>query len=196
VPNPIQGAAAAIAVMTTRLNALRPPKRVAVLGAPRSGKSTLLQALGRDASGEFHLVVAGKPQRFLVTEDLDGMAGQNRKSWQKAFTENDFVWYMFRADLVSEGDPAATSRLREDMQSFGLWLAKDRHPPKVVLIGTHADLAAQYETDPAGFYRAVESNEQIRVGAVRLDSDGLIVGSLIGEDAVVELTDWLRKCLQ
>lgn len=194
---PIRGVTTAIDAVSAKISSLRPPTRVAVLGAPRTGKTTLLSTLGVDDSGQFRLVVAGKDQRFTVADGLDGMAGQNRKLWQKAFTENSVVLYLFRADLVAERDSETVARLREDMQSFRIWLKKDsRHPPRVVLIGTHADSASSFAHDLPALHRVVESNEYIRIGSVHLDSNGLIVGSLLGDEASHALIDWLAQCLE
>lgn len=167
-------AGAAVAAVGSRLS----PKRVVILGTPKSGKSALLEAFGPDEDGIVRLEIAGKSRRLAIKPGPDSRMGAGWRAWRDAFTQNDYVWYVFRADLVQQGDPTEIKRISEHFASFSLWMKDDPKPPRVTLIGTHADRAPSYAVDPADFHSAVAADERIRFGVVRLNHAAIIVGSL------------------
>lgn len=184
-------AGAAVAAVASRL----PPKKVVLLGTTKSGKSSLLHALAPDEDGIVTLEVTGKPRRLAVKPGSDSRLGGGWQAWKDAFTQNDYVWYLFRADLVQEGDPAEIKRISEHFTSFSLWIKDDPKPPKVVLIGTHADRSSGFASDPAAFYSAVTADERIRIGVVQLNHADVIVGSLVDAKSAEELAASLAESL-
>lgn len=184
-------AGAAVAAVTSKL----PPKKVVLLGTPKSGKSSLLGALEPDEDGIVQLEVAGKSRRLYIKPGSDSRLGGGWQAWKDAFTQNDYVWYLFRADLVEQGDPAEIKRIGEHFASFSLWIKDDPKPPRVVLIGTHADRSPRFVVDPAEFYSSVAADERIRFGVVRLNHARVIVGSLADVNPTKELLAVLAESL-
>lgn len=192
---PVVGAIALAGAAAAAVASKLPPKKVVLLGTPKSGKTTLLHALEPDEGGIVRLEVAGKPRRFSIRPGSDSPLGGGWQAWKDAFTQNDYVWYLFRADLVQQGDPTEIKRIGDHFGSFGLWMKDDPKPPKVTLIGTYADRSAAFLTDPADFRSAVMADERIRFGVVRLNHARAVVGSMADAKSTEELLAALAESL-
>lgn len=167
-------------------------KRVAILGAQTVGKTTLLQVL-RDKrvptratrtvdpapGGRFAMDVDGKTVHFDAPRDLPGNDGMGFPRWKEAFTQSDFVWYLFRADLMLKGDAATVELVTSHLGILQAWMKEKRsNRPKVVLIGTFGDKAPDEFLDPQSLRTAVGKLAPIKVGLVKLNKANLVVGSL------------------
>lgn len=160
------------AVATIVVNLVKPKKvskklagkRVAILGGQQVGKTMILRYLQFDGllegnvrhtayaadGGSFTLNVAGADTVFAVQKDLPGDQGLQYKDWHEAVDGADYVWYLFRADLVASNDPEQRELMRKHLLLLRDWLDfKKVDKPKVILVGTHADRHELFSTDPA-----------------------------------------------
>lgn len=166
---------------------------VAVLGAPQTGKTALIRLLRDvdapdgalpgsvtgDDRGRFRLEVKGKAVDFAVPRDLPGSDGLNVADWKEAFNDADHVWYLFRADLVAQGDAGTVQLIRTHFALFRKWLsAAPGSAPKVLLVGTWADEHPGYARHPSRVAEKVMEADVIRIGSVRLGGAPVVVGSL------------------
>lgn len=184
-------------------------KRVAILGDRSTGKSTLLSHLqqasrkgsaeradGPAPSGSFALEVKGRSIEFKVPSDLPGGDGLGLSSWKEAFRDSQYVWYLFRADLIAVGDQATIDTVRSHIDTFRNWLEKDKlTPPTIVLIGTFADASPEYRLGSDRVWRLVEGAQPIRTGTVKLNNASLVVGSLLTTKGRARLTADLTRVL-
>lgn len=200
----IGGAAAAIiATFAKKLSG----KRVAILGRQTIGKTTLLHFLraGKipdhtrntvdpDEGGTFSLEIGGKSVGFRVPKDLPGNDGLGYSDWKEAFTGADYVWYLFRSDLVAQEDKAEVALVKGHLDMFRQWMDAGS-APKIILIGTWADQDPGFERDPKQFRRDVAAASPIKVGAVKLNNAGLVIGALDNDDNAVTLMKSLGRRL-
>lgn len=195
------------------LNKLWAGKRVAVLGRQMVGKTTLLGFLmGKDApvnskmtvdpakGGTFELRIGKKATRFRVRHDQPGWAPENSyKGWKEDFDDADFVLYLFRADLVEQGDIQTINLVQEDLNQFKRWLPKwgSKTPaPKIVLIGTWADQSPSFNEDAAKFASLIRKSHPIKLGATKLNKADLVVGSLSTDKDRERLIESLRSYIR
>lgn len=206
------GAAVSLSLAVRHLNERRRlAKRlknhnVAILGASRVGKSALLAALQKPAEsnnlpatagplgGSFVMDVAGTELSFVVPRDLPGYSGLGGHAWKDAFQSADYVWYLFRSDLIAQGDAATIARVREDIGSMSDWMKASR-TPKITLIGTWADGAPKWDLDPEEFAGRVMTAPPIDIGQVKLRQAKVIVGSLSTSRSSARLLRELRRTL-
>jgi hypothetical protein len=186
-------------------------KSVAILGARGVGKTALLSTLQHGDlpnrsitsgelgfDGKFSMEVNGKTVAFDTPRDLAGNdADVGFKRWKEAFLGADYVWYVFRADLIAQGDSETIERVSGHLNRFKDWMlsSKAGHP-SIVLIGTHADNAPEYGHDAAAFAEMVRSSAAIKLGLVKLNHAGLVVGSLSTINEAKKLVKELRGELQ
>ncbi|MGA6126526.1 MULTISPECIES: GTPase domain-containing protein [unclassified Microbacterium] len=183
-----------IALVLSRIAKKLENRRVAILGGAKVGKTTLLRTL-RDATvpdraltmldhswaGRFEMDVRGRSVEFDVPRDIAANdLDLSYKSWKDAFTEAHYVWYLFRADLVAAGDPDTLDRVKGHLARFKGWMDADKSlRPRIILIGTHADVSPQFEADSGKLIDAVRSASPIKLGMVKLNHADLVVGSLL-----------------
>jgi hypothetical protein len=174
-------------------------KQVAVLGGQRVGKTTLLHALRSGTvpddlkrtldptkGGKFSIESGSGAVGFSVPKDLPGNDGLGYADWREAFERADYVWYLFRADLIQRRNPEHSALVKEHLSMFRHWMGTG-HSPTVILIGSWADQAPDYTSDPERFRGEVAGANVISVGALMLNNAKLVVGSLSDEDAAREL---------
>lgn len=176
-------------------------KRIALLGGRRVGRSSLLRYLstgtvsegagpnpvGRGGTTVCRPQIGGRRVKFAV--DVPQGGGLGLPSWRAAFMEADLVWYLFRADLIASEDPEEIDRVRKHLDLMGAWLASMKRKPKIVLIGTRADEAAEWHADPQGFLDAVRLADPLKLGAVKLGNAPVIVGSLASDPDAEQLLE-------
>ena len=186
-------------------------KRVAILGRQRVGKSTILHLLQHgkipEASevsetvdpaqgGHFKLEIGGKAVDFAVPEDVPGNDGLAYADWKKAFTGADYLWYLFRSDLIALGDDAESQLVDEHLTMFKTWIDDaGAHVPRIILIGTHADMDPGFRKNASTFAKKVIAAHPIKIGQVMLNNAGVIVGSLFENDDAKKLINSLRSRL-
>lgn len=173
-------------------------KQVAILGAESVGKSSLLHFF-RDGrmppsasatvspthGAKFMMDIDGVSVGFETRRDLPGSDGLGYPSWKLAIKGADYVWYMFRADLIAISDRETLEIVERHMALLVDWLATvRRNPPKVVLVGTHVDLLPESAQEIRWLKAAVSSSPPIKSGVVKLGDAVLALGSLSsGADA-------------
>jgi len=179
-------------------------KRVAILGGPQVGKTSLLRILESPATdnalaatadpvgGDFEMDIAGKTVTFNVPRDLGSEDGLALQSWKHAFETAGHIWYLFRADRIAAGDSKEISLVRKHLESLAAWM-DDGHQRKVVLIGTWADASDEWRSRQKAFERRIETADPIKIARVKLDHAGLIVGSLGSVNDAKALARSLRK---
>ncbi|MDF2916026.1 MAG: uncharacterized protein K0S70_243 [Microbacterium sp.] len=169
-------------------------KRVAVLGGQRVGKTTLLHVLRSGTvplglkrtldpaeGGKFSIDSGSGAVGLSVPKDLPGNDGLGYADWREAFERADYVWYLFRADLIERRDPEHSALVKEHLAMFRHWM-KTGHSPTVILIGSWSDQAPGFASDPELFRRDVAGANPISVGAVSLNNAKLVVGALSDDD--------------
>ena len=180
------GAATIIALFAKKLSG----KRVAILGRQQVGKTTLLHFLREGKvpehsrntvdpveGGRFTMEVGREAVGFDVPKDLPGNDGLGYADWKEAFTGADYVWYLFRSDLIAQGNDDEAALVKGHLDMFKDWMDAGSSP-KVILIGTWADQASEFHEDPERFKRVVGASAPIKLGAVKLSNAGLVVGGL------------------
>lgn len=199
---------AAVKAISTNLPKKLHGKNVAILGAQRVGKTTLLRYLetgnlptlpsvptvDADLGGRFDLDIGGAAVTFDVPRDLPGNQGLGFPDWREAAEGADYVWYLFRADLVARDDVEATKLLRTHLGLLDIWLSSlTNKVPKVVLIATHVD-------HPPGVKEFEEIAERVAsVDVIKLATTQLkaklVTGSLSADDYAEKLRDRLTRSL-
>ncbi|WP_157155714.1 GTPase domain-containing protein [Diaminobutyricimonas sp. LJ205] len=187
----------------------RDGKRVAILGRQQVGKSTLLHLL-REGSvpetisstgspvvgGEFSMEIGGKVVNFNVAKDLPGNDGLGFGDWKEALSGADYLWYLFRSDLIAQGDPDEIRLVESHLDMFKVWIDDgNTKVPKTILIGTCADWHPSYERHPTQFANAVGAARPIKFGRVKLENAGVVVGSLVTHTEADRLVESLRSRL-
>ena len=161
------GVIGGLTVVIPRLAKKLAGKNVAILGRQQVGKTTLLHVLkeqrvptkGRRTvdpaqGGKFSMDLDGKSVGFHVPNDLPGNHALGYQDWKDAFTGADYVWYLFRSDLIAQGDPTEFKIVRDHFNMFKGWMDANKSlRPKIILIGTFADLDPRYRKAPGAFKR-------------------------------------------
>jgi len=100
-------------------------------------------------------------------------------SWKLAIKGADYIWYVFRADLIATGDRETLEIVERHLALLVNWLATvKRNPPKVVLVGTHVDLLPESAQEIRSLKAAVSSSPPIKSGVVKLGNAVIALGSL------------------
>jgi len=184
-------------------------KRVAILGRQQVGKSTLLHFLEHNAvpanstptvdperGASFAFSVHKKVIHFNVPSDLPGNDGLSFVDWKEAFSEASYVWYVFRADLIAQGDPTELDLLEEHLTLFNHWMPKKKSSgPKVILIGTWADNDPLFVQSPHKFRKLVAGIKPIDVARLKFGRMPVVVGSLLTDESAEKLVKSLGKVL-
>lgn len=141
--------------------------------------------------------VRGKAVNFDVPRDLAASdVDFSYKQWKDAFLSADYVWYVFRADLVAADDADTLEGVKEHLDRFKAWMDQGKSVrPKVILIGTFAELSPQFEDDFAGLVDTVRSAAPIKLGMVKLHNAGLVVGSLLAAKDAKKLVKRISSSL-
>lgn len=184
-------------------------KRVAVLGAQQVGKTTLFVTLrdGRPpehpkrtvdpAPGStFHLQVGKREATFEIPADLRGHDGVGFPNWKAATEKADWVWYLFRADLIALGDATTTRIVEDHLTRLKTWLDDMKGPrPKVLLVGTFADQAQGYLEPRGELHRLVSMSDPIKADLVKIEDSALVVGSLATPKLAASLVKSIQAAL-
>jgi hypothetical protein len=187
-------------------------KSIAILGRQEVGKSTLLHFLiegklpeRRERTpdplpgGQFTLQLPGKGEvKFSVPQDLPGHTIPAYKDWREAFEAADFVWYLFRSDLIVSGDVSETKLVEEHLDHLGDWFEELRSrnaAPKVILVGVFADRDATY-SDDGDFEDRVRKSTPIRQGSVKLGKADIVIGSQVTKDGATKLVERIARYLK
>lgn len=184
-------------------------QRVAILGRQQVGKTSLLHFLreGRVPArswntvdpvqgGKFAMEIGGKTVHFDVPKDLPGNDGLGFADWKEAFAGADYVWYLFRSDLIAQGDSSEIDMVKEHLDMFKEWMSAGKPTcPKVILIGTWADKDPGFQQDSGKFKLDVGSASPIKIGAVKLNHAGLVVGGLLTDKDAITLVKSLGRHL-
>lgn len=202
---------AAIVATRSKIWKVLDKRTVAILGAPRTGKTSLIRLLrdfdAPDAGmssetpgqnrGRFTLEIKAKTINFAVPQDLPGIGGVGSAEWKKAFADADHVWYLFRADLIARGDDEATQVMRTHLALFRNWLdAKNGAEPKIILVGTWADGHPDHAQQPSRLAKAVMDTSVIKIGRVKLNAAAVVVGSLSTAKDADKLLKGIKSRLQ
>lgn len=184
-------------------------KRVAILGGPQTGKSTLLHVLREGVMpfsveptpaptpvGRFVTKVDQKPVGLQVPNDLPGRQSLGFQEWKRAFVGAQCVWYLFRADRIADGDAEEVRRVKAHLDLLKDWKRASRGKgPRVVLVGTWADVHGEYAASPAQFAADVWAAPPIKLGHVKLGNAPVIVGSLATHSDANALAAKLKNTL-
>lgn len=143
-------------------------QQVAILGAKYAGKTTLGEYLENphklirttkshtnDAEQVRRQVViqgvaGAKPTKLEIPLDLPGQDGVTFPQWNPAIRDANQIWYIFRADLISQRDKETVELVDEHLKHIQNRINEDRTKPKVLLIGTHAEELAESEIEAIG----------------------------------------------
>ena len=184
-------------------------KKLAILGSPRVGKTTLFQMLrdgkvpkvadkttDAEPGTTFTLKVSGKDIRFEIPKDVNGNGGVAFPEWRKAFDGADFVLYLFRADQLAAGDEKTVKMVSNHLTLMKGWLvARKGQPPKIVLVGTFADQSLGFPETRHELNRVVADQPAIKAALVKLNNAGLVVGSLASTRLASSLIKSIEKAL-
>ncbi|TFB66162.1 GTPase domain-containing protein [Cryobacterium sp. Hz9] len=186
-------AAGGIAAVLTRFGKRVAGQRVAILGSQKVGKTSLLYFLREGKvpdqtwktvdpirGGSFTMGVGGEMVEFAVPKDLPGNDGLGFTVWKEAFSGADYVWYLFRSDLIAQGNSLEIDMVKGHLDMFKDWMdAENSTCPKIILIGTWADKDPGFRKNSGKFRQIVGSASPIKIGSVKLNNAGLVVGGLI-----------------
>lgn len=184
-------------------------KHVAVLGGHNVGKSSLARYLltkhvDIDASSKsgsilgttFELQVGKRKIQFSSPKVVPSSQGLGFPQWANAFRKADFVWYLFRADLIASGDSDEMSRVGSHISLMQGWRgANTGKAPKVMLIGTWADQLPAWPRDPDRVLDTLCLADPIKFGAVKLGMAPVVVGSLVDDASAKQLVKQIEKAL-
>lgn len=187
-------------------------KTVAILGRQAVGKSTLLHFLKVGSipsrrkrtpdpvpGGEFSLKVPEKGETsFSVPQDLPGHTVPAYKDWQQAFESADFVWYLFRADLIVQGDRDECQLVEDHLVHLEGWYAdrkNKRAEPKVILVGVFADQGTSYSED-GSFEERVRASALISHSSTKLGRADIVVGSQATKEDAKKLVERIARYLK
>lgn len=183
-------------------------KHVAILGRQQVGKTTLLQYL-RDGQvpseskrtvdpvpgGDFDMDISGKTVHWKVKKDLPGHDSPAYKHWRDAFEKSDYLWYLFRSDLIANGDPDEIQGVKEHLDMLKTWKNEiGVAPRRVLLIGTWADQDSRFNEKWEDFDQVVKEAIPIKPGSLGLGAD-VVVGSLATTDGANRLAKRIGRYL-
>jgi len=203
----VVGVVAAVGMTRAVMAAVTGRRPLAILGGASVGKSNLVRYLRQrefgpleenEPPGRFSVTTSKGPIKFAVSSDLRGDDGPTYAVWKKHFLASEYVWYFFRADLVAQGNAVEVDRVKMHVDMFKGWMIKRGKPkadPKIILIGTWADAHPDYQSDPAAVARAVDSENAVKLGLLKLPDARLVVGSLRTERDAGQLTKRIEESL-
>ena len=183
-------------------------KHVAILGRQQVGKTTLLQYL-RDGKvpseskrtvdpipgGDFDMEISGKTVHWKVKQDLPGNDSPAYKHWRDAFEKADYVWYLFRSDLIANGDPDEVQGVKDHLDMLRTWKNElGENPRRIMLIGTWADQDSMFNEKWEEFDQVVKQASPIKTGSLGLGAD-VVVGSLATTDGADRLAKRIGRYL-
>lgn len=183
-------------------------KTIAILGGQHVGKTTLLRFMSegalpeavRDtvdsAHGRTVTIKVGKSDiKFTIRKDVSGNQGLGLADWKDVFDGADYVWYLFRADLIVQGDRDQIDMVSDHIDVFKSWLGTGTKP-KILLIGTWADKSPVYSKNSTHFKSLVRATDTINLGSVKLNNAPVVVGSLENEKDAAKLVNRIRANLK
>jgi|GEM_PF-1861404 len=205
-------AVVAVPAVVKEVRKLLKDKSVAILGRQEVGKSTLLHYLREGKlphrrtrtpdplpGGQFRLRLPGGGEvRLSVPQDLPGHTVPAYKDWREAFESADFVWYLFRSDLIVNGDASETELVEKHLDHLGDWYAELQRrnaAPKVILVGVFADQDATYNDDGA-FEDRVRNSALISQSSVKLGKADIVIGSQASKDGAAMLVKRIARYLK
>ncbi len=205
--------AGAVALNWERIIVKLKRRTLAVLGARRVGKTTLLQFLTNGQVAEKYEATEGavktSGKRFSLGElEMVVKAGKDVGGgvdtwgqWELLTKKADHVLYLLRFDQLK--DATASDRIRRDLEQIRHWLKRrGAGRPPFWLVITHLDLDPRCRTPDTKkteeLTREIESLPLIREILTRArDGDargGLIAGSLkSNQDAELMVASWLKR---
>jgi GTPase SAR1 family protein len=176
-------------------------KKIAVLGARASGKTTLIKFLLKDELSEEYVATA-KPEKFsgkkvklqdleLQIEDTTDVPGdiQSHADWERLYKEADFVFYLTDVKRLHDGDQRYERNVLGEMRHIGEWFDDRKNPPRFLLVATHCDLIPEYASLPDagradftdGFWKMPVMQKLILLGRGTKNVK-CVAGSLKGRD--------------
>lgn len=174
-------------------------EQITIIGPQRVGKTSLIEFMlerelptaepaptvdANPVFQDFQLEFGrGKKKRlvkFRVTRDQPGNENGQFRNWEPAAKGADRLWYLFRVDKILACDQAEIELFDNHITLLKKWISKDPTPPKVLLIGTHADKVPQFAGNPRGLRKQALEHPAIELNRVRLglDANEVIIGSL------------------
>lgn len=186
-------------------------KTVAILGRQEVGKSTLLHFLKAGKipdrrtrtpdpmpGGEFTLQRPGKKKtNFSVPQDLPGHTIPAYKDWRAAFESADYVWYLFRADQIVNGEASELDLVEEHLGHLEAWYAELQSkttPPKIILVGVFADQDESYGED-GYFEERVRKSPLVSHSSTKLGRADIVVGSQASTEEAAKLVERIKRYL-
>lgn len=185
-------------------------KKIVVLGSTGVGKSSLLYFLKNE---EVNLKIAATPLPYEVGDitirygkkeavfnipvDVPGF-DHHRESpnWKDPFERADFAWYLFRTDLILEGDETAQKGMQADLDKLNSWNhSLGINSLKIMLIGTWADNNGLYEGREKDFRESLENNSFLNLQKTKLSAE-LVAGSLATNKDAYYLLRQIEKKLK
>ena len=181
-------------------------KNITILGRQEVGKTTLLHFLSKGTlpahrTGEtFTLPVQGKGDvLFTVPKDLPGHTEPAYKDWKNGFESSDFVWYLFRSDLIVAGDEAELKIVGEHLDHLVDWYTdlreKKAATPRVIFVGVFADKDPSYSDDGA-FENLVKVAPVVKQNAVKLGKADIVIGSQVSKADAERLVERITRYLE
>lgn len=188
-------------------------KSITILGRQEVGKTTLLHFLSKGTlpahrtrtpdplPGEtFTLPVQGKGNvLFTVPKDLPGHTEPAYKDWKNGFESSDFVWYLFRSDLIVAGDEAELKIVGEHLDHLVDWYTdlreKKAATPRVIFVGVFADKDPSYSDDGA-FENLVKVAPVVKQNAVKLGKADIVIGSQVSKADAERLVERITRYLE
>lgn len=188
-------------------------KSITILGRQEVGKTTLLHFLSKGQlpdsrkrtpdplPGEtFKLPLHGKGEvRFTVPKDLPGHTEPAYKDWKSGFESSDFVWYMFRSDLLVADDKNELKIVKEHLDYLSDWYSDLRDMnaarPRVILVGVFADKDTRF-SDDGEFESWVKAIPIIKQNAVKLGKADIVIGSQVSKSSAKQLVERITRYLE
>lgn len=210
--------AAAIAAISGLLRSKASGKTLAIIGASKTGKTTLARYLSQGITGDRNYeatnisydlggrTITLEDQTVLHVSGLKDLPGEKTAwlEWKQRVQESDHVLYLLRAPDLRQGVESATDRCRRDLQQLKLWLEeqdKETRPKTVLLVCGFRDRDAKaWDAEPshsayaAGLLRDAGLDPQVEA-LRRLTGVQYVSGSMSTEDATKELLKTIAEAL-